>query len=362
MSDERNIPRLAISTPGRICLFGEHQDYLLLPVIPCAISLRLTLAGERRSDNIVRVRLPDIRKEVSFAIGESLPYLGDRDYFRSVMNVLHKHQFNFSSGFDCSVSSNIPISAGTSSSAAMVVSWVNFLSRISTSTPVLSPEQCARYAYEAEVLEFHEPGGMMDQYSTALGGVLFLKFFPSLSVEQLHPRLRTFVLGDSGESKDTKNILSRVRNEVQHMCDTVARRYPDFSLHTIQCSEVEKFSRDLPREEFRLLEGTVRNRDITCEGLSLLRAEQLDERTFGNLLAEEQTILRDVLRISTPKINRMLDAAMNAGALGGKINGSGGGGCMFAYAPDHAGEVADAIARAGGKAFIVHCDEGTRAE
>ena len=30
---------MEISTPGRICLFGEHQDYLGLPVIPMAISL-----------------------------------------------------------------------------------------------------------------------------------------------------------------------------------------------------------------------------------------------------------------------------------------------------------------------------------
>ena len=111
-----------------------------------------------------------------------------------------------------------------------------------------------------------------------------------------------------------------------------------------------------------LLEGTVRNRDITYEALEFLRNERVDEQAFGTLLAEHQTILRDVLQISTPKINRMLDAAMNAGALGGKINGSGGGGCMFAYAPDRAGEVAEAITKAGGKAHIVRCDEGTRVE
>lgn len=33
----------SISSPGRICLFGEHQDYLGLPVIPMAINKRLTL-------------------------------------------------------------------------------------------------------------------------------------------------------------------------------------------------------------------------------------------------------------------------------------------------------------------------------
>jgi galactokinase len=39
-----------ISTPGRICLFGEHQDYLGLPVIAMAISLRATIRGDKRTD------------------------------------------------------------------------------------------------------------------------------------------------------------------------------------------------------------------------------------------------------------------------------------------------------------------------
>jgi galactokinase len=56
----------------------------------------------------------------------------------------------------------------------------------------------------------------------------------------------------------------------------------------------------------------------------------------------------------------MMDAALNAGALGGKINGSGGGGCMFAYAPNNPEHVAEAIEKSGGKAYIVQKDEGTR--
>jgi len=65
-------------------------------------------------------------------------------------------------------------------------------------------------------------------------------------------------------------------------------------------------------------------------------------------------------QVSTPKIEAMMDAASNTGALGGKINGSGGGGCMFAYAPAHPEKVAEAIEQAGGKAYIVHSDNGTR--
>ena len=48
--------------------------------------------------------------------------------------------------------------------------------------------------------------------------------------------------------------------------------------------------------------------------------------------------------------------------FGGKINGSGGGGCMFAYAPNNPKTVANAIENAGGKAYIVQSDIGTRIE
>lgn len=58
----------------------------------------------------------------------------------------------------------------------------------------------------------------------------------------------------------------------------------------------------------------------------------------------------------------MLAAAMEAGAVGGKINGSGGGGCMLGYAPKQTDQVADAIESAGGKAYIVKIDEDVKIE
>ena len=56
----------------------------------------------------------------------------------------------------------------------------------------------------------------------------------------------------------------------------------------------------------------------------------------------------------------MMDAALDAGALGGKINGSGGGGCMFVYAPDNSEKVAEAIKNVGGNPYIINSGKGTR--
>ncbi len=350
--------RMSVSAPGRICLFGEHQDYLGLPVIASAISLRLTVTGARRSDNIVQIRLPDINGNISFPLHPEIPYVRPRDYFPATANLLQREGYTFSKGFDITVKGNIPINSGTSSSSALVVAWSRFLLEMSDQRPKLSPEQIGELAYRSEVEEFREAGGRMDQYTLAIGGTLFIRFTPDICVERLPAQLGTFVLGDSGEPKDTQAILSRVKDRVLDIASHLRKMDPTFSLHFLSEEKVKQISSCLNAEEAALLEGTVRNHHITQHAKTLLSQPNPDGQDVGCLLNDHQQILRDVLRISTPKIDRMIDAALNAGAFGGKINGSGGGGCMFAYAPDNPQAVADAIASAGGKATIVTVDRG----
>ena len=80
------------------------------------------------------------------------------------------------------------------------------------------------------------------------------------------------------------------------------------------------------------------------------------------LYSSHQKILRNNLKISTPKIDAMINAALDAGAYGAKINGSGGGGCMFAYCPTNQSEVLNAIERVGGRGYIVNADNGVHSE
>ncbi len=352
---------LKVSTPGRICLFGEHQDYLNLPVIASAISLRISIEGNKRSDSSVIIHLPDIGEEESFSLSKRIIYEKERDYFKSVANVLKRHGMTFSNGVECEVKGEIPINAGTSSSSALIVTWVNILARMSDQAVSLSPELIAQYAYEAEVLEFSEPGGMMDQYSTSIGGIIFLESYPNIHVRKLDAKLGALVLGDSGEPKDTKSILARVKNQIQKVVSQLQKSHPDFSLQSISESDLNKYAAHLTDEQVELLNGTVRNRDITFRALKALDKSTLDHEMIGNLMNDHQKVLREILKISTPKIDRMIKAALDAGAFGGKINGSGGGGCMFAYAPENSQVVKEAIEKEGGTAYILTVDEGTLA-
>lgn len=354
---------LTVSTPGRICLFGEHQDYLGLPVIAAAISRRVQISAVSVPDKQVRLGLPDIGAEEAFALTDTpLVYQHDRDYFRSAINVLRREGFTFSQGIQGEIHGNIPINAGTSSSSALLISWLNVLTQLADQPQQLAPTRLAELAYVAEVLEFGEPGGMMDHYSTAVGNLIYLSSQPAIQLQSLRPALGSFVLGDSSEPKDTIGILGRVKGGMLRIMDRLRTEIPDFSLHTTTTDEVAPFKNLFTADEFTLLSGNIENRDILREALTIIQAPVLDHKAFGQLLYRHQTNLREAQRISTPKIDRMLDAALEAGAYGGKINGSGGGGCMFAYAPEQPEKVAEAIERAGGKAYVIHVDEGTRQE
>ena len=100
------------------------------------------------------------------------------------------------------------------------------------------------------------------------------------------------------------------------------------------------------------------NRNITVEALEALRSG--DQVKVGHRLTLHHAQLRDGLDLSTEKIERMIDVSLKAGALGAKVNGSGGGGCMFAYAPGNEAAVADAIKREGGVPYRVSVDSGVR--
>lgn len=352
---------IKISTPGRICLFGEHQDYLGLPVIAAAISRRVEMSGEYRIGKQIIIHLPDISSELLMEISETrMPYEQKRDYFRSGYNVLIDKGLTFSKGLECTVKGNIPINSGTSSSSALLVTWINFLSRMADIPHEFTSKELGEMAYQAEVVEFGEPGGMMDHLSTAIGNAVYLEFSPSITAEAIRPKLGSFVLADSCEPKDTIGVLKRAKFARLALIEKIKEQLPDFSLHTFDATKKEKLKTFLSEDDYTLLLGTLRNRDILREALALFKTDKMTDEILGNLLLEHHTILRDVLEISTPKIEIMLDAAMKAGALGGKINGSGGGGCMFVYAPNNPEKVAEAMERVGGKSYVISIDEGTK--
>jgi galactokinase len=352
---------LRVSSPGRMCLFGEHQDYFGLAIIAAAVDLRIAFSGSRRTDRTFAIDLPDMGSKEEFSFASEIPYAEKRDYLKSAVNI-HRRAGLPMTGWDIEVRGTIPINAGTSSSSAMVVAWNKFLLEAAGDPRAKDPYALAELGFETEVAEFKEPGGRMDHYASALGGVVWIRFDEPMKLDRLENPLGTFVLANSLQKKDTTGTLGFIKSRVLDGAAIVARSIPGFTLKSPLTPDVRAEIDKLPPDNRRLLLGTLTTRDLTTEGAALFQAKPFDPEKFGRMLTAQHAVLRDLLRISTEKIEGMIAAALDAGAFGAKINGSGGGGCMFAYAPRDPEKVAAAIARAGGQPFIVHVDEGAQRE
>ena len=139
--------------------------------------------------------------------------------------------------------------------------------------------------------------------------------------------------------------------------EKLKNQYPnlDFS----NC-DIEHGKSILNTNEQVLLKATIKNRQILEQAKKELFKDKLNHTKIGQLLSNHHSVLRDLLKVSTDKIDKMIRASLDAGALGAKINGSGGGGCMFAYAPDNPSNIVNAIKRSGGSAVIINGEDGVR--
>jgi len=348
------------SAPGRICLFGEHQDYLGLDIIAAAIDLRFDIFCTPRSDNLYHLYMPDIQQEIQFTPSKKITYSHKRDYLKAVVNILkQEYGFNFNQGYDFTFNSRIPINAGASSSSVMLIAWTSLLLYLHHHPDVHDPEKIAYIGYRAEVIEFKESGGMMDHYTSALGGLIHLETNSDpVKYHRLDTNLKGFILADSKQPKDTVGVLKNCKKDVLKSVELIKHFIPDFSFQKYSLDDIKTEILNLPEELQIKLKANLINQRLTVEALSLLSNKKIDSKQLGQLLDEHHIQLRDGLGISTPKIETILTAAKKAGAIGGKINGSGGGGTMFVYAPDNEQQVAAAISKADGIPYIVNIDKG----
>lgn len=347
---------LTMKAPGRIVLFGEHQDYLGLPVIPAAVDLYMIISGKKSNSRFYNIELPDIQDVQSFS-ATNFSYQSTRDYLRSGVKVLQENDIiPHDQGVSATIISDIPMQAGLSSSSALCVIWIAFLAELFNYP--LNPMEITRFAHQAEVLEFNEPGGMQDHMVIAHGYVNFEEFDP-IRCTRLLTELPGIVVGNSLEKKDTLNTLSTIKNGVRKGLEYM-RVSKVRELTTDDVKELSPIEEQLDEFSLNALKAAVINFKITKKAHSEFQksATAWDEEYIGSLMNQHHESLRDNLRVSTPKIEAMIRAAMNAGALGCKITGSGNGGCMIALCPGHEKDVSRAIRRLDAHSHIAQVVPG----
>ena len=354
MSSEASFSAIA---PGRVCIFGEHSDYLGLDVIPAAIGMYIEISCSPRDDSLIEIRYLDLGAEDAFVVDKEIEYPHQRDYVRSAFNVLRRHGLAPSSGFSMHVTGNIPIGGGLSSSSALTVASVLAYSRMAGE--ILEPKMVAELAFEAEVKEFGESGGKMDHYASAYGGIIHLTTKPRIEVTRIPAAINGLVIGDSREKKrDTVGDLAEIRNLAETGYRKLAQHIEGFDQTKTTLEQTEPFLKRLTSREQTVVEATLKNRDLTHRAYDCLKSNDYEPEELGSMIDQHHIYLRDGLKRSTKKIEEMIHAAKKAGALGCKINGSGGAGTMLAYCPGREGVVSLAIRRAGGTPYVVSIAQG----
>jgi galactokinase len=342
---------LHIKAPGRICLFGDHQDYLGLPVIACAIDREVLLSSEANGTKHFYIKMPDIARERIIPITETFDRLAAGDHLASTLRVVRRYGCIPNKGFDIELNSTIPINAGISSSSAIVVAWTHFLLKAFGCDREITPALIAQLAYEAEVVEHNSPGGKMDQFTISLGEIIYIDTSDNFSFKTIGNRLDGLILGESGVPKETIGLLAEVRGKAQQAIGQAQKHHSFISIENVTMEEVANLSECISEALRPYFYAAVKNHSITQQALLEFEKDQPNNKVIGRLMNAHHEVLKNTLQITVPLIDTMIDAALKSGAYGAKIVGSGGGGCVVALSPpDKIEEVISAIEASGAKA------------
>ena len=352
-----------ISAPGRVCLWGEHQDYLNLAVIPAAITKRCYFQGEFTSDGkivlddkvyneIIQIPFDKQHKQIGYELVKN-------DYLKAVLNVFIKKELfknkNPELGFRGILRNDVPQKSGLSSSAALLVAFTKLLDEMFQLN--FDEIEVGTIAYQAEHDELGIPCGQMDQLASSVGNLFHMKCLEPPIIKKIKISLPGLVVGDTLIPKSTNNVHS-IR--VKEITDAIKflKTQMDFDINTTPFEEVEGILKQKNNIWLKRVRATLKDRDITAIAYDELQKSSLDLEYLGKLLNDHQKYLRDDYEVSVKKIDDMLSAGVEAGALGGKLTGAGMGGCVIMLAPGKQKEVAKALTKAGGKGYVVDIDKG----
>ena len=327
--------------PGRVCLFGEHQDYLGLPVIAAAISLGCRLVVEPQTSGLWTLSTPSLgftwQCHVDDAIAaqpESSP--GPSEFLRAGLHEALKAGWDVRCGGVVTGHVDLPVQAGLSSSSALVVAWIQALARVAG--VALAPRELAAMANRVEVLHFGEPGGHMDHVASAVGGIL--RIHPDGSTTALNVlEDGVWVVVDSGQPKDTRGHLTRCKTQRQRLVSAQGGEW---------CApEALPTWAGLSESEQLLWQATWQSKALEERA----SGQWSSSRQLAGWMNDHHAALRDGLSLSTPRLEAIGRAALEAGAWGWKLVGSGGGGCALVWCERGKTEVVHrAVRKAGAKA------------
>ena len=335
------------AAPGRVNLIGEHLDYNGGPVLPIAIDRRTVVTASVRSDTVVTVASESFGETVRFDVAtEPGDVSGWAGYVAGLLWALRSDGQPVPS-LDLTVTSDLPIGAGLSSSHALecaVAVAVRDLASLDVDEFAL-----ALAAGRAENDYVGVPTGIMDQLASLCGvaGHALLIDTSAFTVRPIPAEwaaddLTLLVIDTRARHAHAEGGYGERRRE----CAAAASAVGVSALADAALGDVD-----------RLDDGTLRRRarhvvtETTRVEQAVAALAGRDWPRFGRLLSQSHVSLRDDFEVSCPELDVAVDAAMAAGAFGARMTGGGFGGSAIALVES---SPAEAVADACRAAFADH--------
>jgi galactokinase len=308
---------LRFRAPGRVNLIGDHTDYNDGFVLPIAIDRECVVAA-RMSDTI-RVKSVELGESVELpADGGSVESI-DSAWGRLVAAVVDE----LSSlgrppvGMDAVVTSDVPIGAGLSSSAAFEVACALSLAGIADWRA--GPAALAVACRNAEERATGVPCGVMDQLIALTGMEGCAQLIDCRTLETKPVRLPERMAVLVVHSGQERTLAASGYEERRRACEALASKLGIPALRDATLAQVadEPLGRHVVTENQRVLDAVP-------------ALDRNDLESFGRLMIESHQSLRDDYGVSTPELDALVEALVEAGALGARLTGAGFGGAVVA--------------------------------
>ncbi|MGY2080832.1 galactokinase [Modestobacter sp. SYSU DS0657] len=336
------------TAPGRVNLIGEHVDYNGGRCLPMALTRVTAAAVRRRDDDVVRLASTD-RDAPTFE--GTLAGLGPgrvegwAAYAAGTLWALQQAGIDVP-GLDLSVSSDVPLGAGLSSSASLEAAVAIAAAELAgrADSPELR-QLLVQAAIRAENEVVGAGTGGMDQTIALLAeeGSALLIHTRDFRTEPVQLGLAEAGLALLVIDTRVKHTLADGQYAQRRAdCDQAARQLGLEWLSDATEADVERLGDERLRARTRHVVGENQRVDRVVE---LVRAGRVAE--IGPLLDASHTSLRDDYEVSAVELDVVVEAAREAGALGARMVGGGFGGSAIALVhPRDAEAISDAVVAA----------------
>ncbi|OGV55220.1 MAG: galactokinase [Lentisphaerae bacterium GWF2_44_16] len=323
-------PSAVSRAPGRLEVLGNHTDYNEGLVLSAAIEQATEFAIAAVSGNLCKVR--DFRdgSKIEFELDKiETPVRGNwGNYIKGVIMELRKRGHE-TGAFEGAILSDVPLSAGMSSSAALEVATAFALGEAFGIK--LSGEEWARIGQAAENNYSGVKCGLLDQFSSIFGkkDSFILCDFRKTEVLRTVPVPHGYVLVVAN-SLVKHNLVDSDYNIRRESCEKAVQilqeKHPEIkALRDVTPALLRKSKEFLPLQDY------LRARHIVGENDRVMKAvEALDKgmiEKFGALLFESHKSSRENFENSCIELDCLVELAFSIpGAWGARLSGGGFGG------------------------------------